>query len=130
MGPLWDFDLAFGNANYADCDTTEDLYVKDNSIWIHQMFYDPAFVNKVKDKWNSTIDPLYASINTWIYEEALALQKAANMNFTRWEILGKYVWPNPSGYYYRKTYQSEIDYLVDWLNDRFSYMNTSLNELQ
>lgn len=129
MGPNWDFDLAYGNVNYADCDSTEDLYVKDNSIWIHQMFFDAGFVNNVKNKWNSTREPLYASINTWIPEEALSLQKAAYVNFSRWEILGKYVWPNPSGYYIRTTYQSEIDYLTDWLNDRYSYLNTSLNEL-
>jgi hypothetical protein len=130
MGPNWDFDLAYGNVNYADCDSTEDLYVKNNSIWIHQMFFDAGFVNNVKNKWNSTKEPLYESINTWIPEEAGFLNGAANMNFSRWEILGKYVWPNPSEYYKRTTYQSEIDYLTDWLNDRYSYLNTSLNELQ
>ena len=47
MEPNWDFDLAFGNANYYGCDSFEGLYVKENSVWIKRMFEDPSFVKKM-----------------------------------------------------------------------------------
>lgn len=51
MGPLWDFDLSFGNVDYAgdDFPLPEGFWVKDNT-WIARMFTDPAFVEKVKTR--------------------------------------------------------------------------------
>lgn len=57
------------------------------------------------------------------------LKSAADFNFRKWKVLGDYVWPNASGYEDRKTYQSEIDYLIDWLNARYAFLDSALNGL-
>ena len=51
------------------------------------------------------------------------------MNFTRWNKVGSYVWPNPKGYAERTTYQSEVDYMIDWLKTRYEWMDAAINGL-
>lgn len=129
MGPSWDFDISCGNVYYDGGDKYTGLYIKDNSVWIKRMFKDHEFVAKVKERWNLTKKELYNSINTWIPEQADLLEKPAEYNFNKWQILGNYVWPNEFGYSKRTTYQSEVDYLVNWLNLRYEYLDTTINGL-
>ena len=126
LGPNWDFDISCGNINFHDCDKTSGFRIK-NAAWISRMFEDPGFVANVKTRWNSTKSDLYQSVNTWIPSQAASLEDAAQKNFSRWRILGNYVWPNADGYATRKTYQSEIDYLVNWLNARYTWLDSTIN---
>ena len=47
MGPLWDFDLAFGNTDYADTRYYEGWWVRYNP-WYERLFEDPVFTEMVK----------------------------------------------------------------------------------
>ena len=62
-----------------------------------------------------------------IDETAAMLERSAAMNFQRWRILGTYVWPNAGNVWERTTYQSEIDYLKDWLTRRMEWMDKEIN---
>ena len=42
MGPVWDFDLAFGNVNYSNAENAEGFWIKEN-LWYKKMFEDPYF---------------------------------------------------------------------------------------
>ena len=128
LGPNWDFDISCGNINYNDNDNPNGWWVR-NSTWIYRMFKDPLFVENLNKRWNSSKSKLHYSINTWIPAQAATLKSAADFNFRRWKVLGDYVWPNASGYEDRKTYQSEIDYLIDWLNARYAFLDSALNGL-
>lgn len=127
MGPNWDFDIAYGNANYKNCDYPFDFYIK-TSGWFSRLFEDPAFSQKVKDRWNEKKADVYDTINTFIEDTAKSISLSADLNFQKWRILGMYVWPNPAGFLTRKTYQSEIDYLVDWLNMRYEWLDIQFNK--
>jgi hypothetical protein len=48
-------------------------------------------------------------------------------NFDRWDILGKYVWPNPEPYC--KTYKEEIEKLKNWLITRSNWIDENINSL-
>ncbi len=128
MGPDWDFDIGFGNIDYGTCNNYENFYIM-NSGWHKRLFEDPEFVEQMKNRWNETKTSLFAAINTTIQKQADYLAKSAELNFTRWPILGSYVWPNPSGYSDRKTYQSEVDYLISWLNKRYTWLDSAINSL-
>ena len=129
MGPNWDFDIAFGNVNYNGCDSYTGLYVKENSIWIKRMFTDAEFVEKLKNRWNETKSELQNYINSELQSYVDILSDAAEINFKKWDLLGHYVWPNCAGYENRTTYQSEVDYMVNWLNCRYNYMDEEINAL-
>jgi len=127
MGPNWDFDISCGNINYNGCDNYNYYWIK-NSGWHARLFSDPEFINDVKQRWLEIKDSLYASIDE-IQEYANYLEKSAKLNFIRWPILGNYVWPNSAGYEIRTTYQSEIDYMIDWLKNRYTWMDAAIDLL-
>lgn len=128
LGPIWDFDISCGNVNYNNCDISSGFWIK-NAIWISRMFTDSDFVSKVKERWNEKKLDFYSFINTEIQNLATKNFVAAEYNFIKWPILGVYVWPNPNGYDNRTTYQSEVQYLQDWLNARYNWFDSALNGL-
>lgn len=129
FGPNWDFDISCGNINYNGCDNPENFWIK-NAKWIARMFEDPQFVNNLNQRWNLTKEELYDSITNWLPSQAATFKASANMNFQKWQILGKYVWPNASGYENRTTYQSEIDYMIQWLKCRYDYLDNEFSKIE
>ena len=126
MGPLWDFDLSCGNANYYSCDDPEGFYINHkDSAWYYELFKDPAFVELVKARWNDKKAAVRKAIND-LEAEAVALEKGQQNNFTRWDILGLYVWPNPE---WPDTYEGEIERLIGWLTSRYNWLDSALNGL-
>lgn len=124
MGPIWDFDLSLGNINYNGNETTDGFWVK-KAIWFSRLFEDPSFVEKVKSRFN------YFYNNRDLFQQQIDsnssyLDQSQERNFDKWPILGRYVWPN--NVYYR-TYNEEIIYLKEWLNERLEWLKVSINEL-
>lgn len=128
MGPTWDFDIACGNINYNDCDDPTGWRLK-SVHWSVFLFQDPEFCDQLKHRWNQ----VRTEIDTWIHKtilmQAQVLKYAAELNFIRWPVLGQYVWPNAKGYEARQTYESEIFYLVNWLDQRFLWMDEEIQLL-
>ena len=138
MGPLWDFDIGFGNTNqFVTTPSTEGFLIK-YGFWNNRLFTDKNFVAAVKERWAEKKDLLNVISGatedssmqiTTISDFGDILSSDAELNFTRWPILGTYVWRNPDGYEDRRTYQSEVDYLKDWLTKRITWFDTALNSL-
>ena len=140
MGPIWDFNIAFGNVDYCSAWVTNDWAYRFNDhcpldlwqvpFWWKRLLEDPNFVDALKTRWNalrqgafsfSFIDSLMATGRTRL-EETGALMD----NFERWPILGVYVWPN---YYIGQTYDDEYEYLRGWISDRLTWMDAAINGL-
>ena len=138
MGPIWDFNLAFGNADYCDAANTQGWLYNFNSIcpgdiwqvpfWWRRLMESVYFKQRLKDKWqlyrstklsNVTID---SQIDSYI--EYLNSNKAISQNFYKWPILGQYVWPN---YFIGATHDSEIDFLKGWISQRLNWMDGQIN---
>jgi len=124
MGPLWDFDLAFGNVDYADSEYPEGFWVKEHA-WYKRLFEDPAFVAKVKERF------MYFKENqNFILEKmdfyANYLQLAQKENDDKWDIIGNYAWPNPVVY---DTYEEEVVYLKDWYTKRMTWLDSAFKNL-
>lgn len=128
MGPLWDFDIGFGNVNYNGNDSAEGFWIK-NAKWISRMFEDGAFVKKAQARWTETYGSLSAFFNDDVKKQFDEISPDANVNFMRWPILGIYVWPNPAGYANRTTYASECEYFNNWISERLAWLNTAVNGL-
>lgn len=159
MGPFWDFDLAFGNENFADSYKAEGSFIYVDSsnsvgengnnpwgwwggfggmsmntghIWINRLMSDPDFRQKVKNRWKVKKSQLCDSYQIVLPEMISSLEKAADYNFIKWDVLGKSVFTvgwqsyDAPGYQNRKTYKSECDYLLNWINQRYEWMNAFL----
>lgn len=123
MGPLWDFDIAFGNTDYANRGP-EGFWVK-NSKWIKRMFEDPAFVAKVKERFNyfySRRDDIFQNIN----ENAEYLKYAVQENENKWHTFYTYTWPN---YDIWGSYNNEVQSMKEWLNARFEWLKTEFDKM-
>ena len=125
MGPLWDFDLAFGNVDYGSGGSPEGFYVKE-AAWIARLFEDPAFVKSVKARWNEKKADIFTLLS-YIDVRSEYLYRAQQINFKKWDILGMYVWPNAV---VTGDYKSEVRYLQSWLNSRLQWLDVNINALQ
>ncbi|PLW95702.1 MAG: hypothetical protein C0593_13505 [Marinilabiliales bacterium] len=120
MGPLWDFDLGFGNVDYADSQYPEGFWVMDHQ-WFSRLFEDPAFVEKVKTRFlffRNNQDYFTQIID----DQADYLRWAQQENDNRWDLFGNYVWPNPVVY---NTHIQEVNYLKYWFNERMKWLENA-----
>lgn len=127
MGPVWDFETAAGNINYADCDNVEGWHIRSAS-WFARLFEDEAFEQEFKDRWNYVKANHFDKMFKLIDNAAKLLEKSQGMNFSKWAILGVSIWPNDAEAASRKTYQQEVDYLKDWLIARIEWMDSEINK--
>ena len=124
MGPIWDFDLGFGNVDYADATYPEGWWVRWNT-WISRMLEDPQFAARVKERF-AYFDAQRPSIKNNMEQWAEYLRFAQAENDSIWQTLGEYVWPNPVVY---DTYEEEVTHLSDWLDTRMDWMTDAVEQL-
>ena len=141
IGPIWDFNLSFGNADYCGGERYDIWLHKFNErcpgdfwnipFWWNRFLEDENFVNQLKDRWNelrintlsdeniiSLIDDYYS----FLYNETDIVKR----NFDKWRIFGIYIWPNS---FIGNNYYEEIDFLKNWIKNRTSWLDESINNL-
>ncbi len=134
-GPIWDFNLGFGNADYCDGWATTGWAIDFNLVcpgdsyqipfWWYLIWSDESFRWTVQQRWHdlrqTTLSDNY--VNAAIDSLHDHIGEAANRNFERWPMLGEYVWPN---YFIGETYEEEVEYLRDWIMTRMEWMDNEL----
>nr|AOE13773.1 conserved hypothetical protein [uncultured bacterium] len=130
MGPFWDYNLAFGNANYCDGGITSGWEVNggcgdSNPFWFERLLDDTMYQNKLKCRWEYLRDRSFHqdSLFNFIDSMALYLDDAQQRNFQQWPTLGTYVWPN---FYVGNTYQDELIFFKTWIGDRLLWIDNNL----
>ena len=129
MGPVWDFDLGFGN-NMVDVNTDgfQADAASNGANWILELRKSDDFMNIVKTRW-SECKPLIESYFSGEYEENLSnIKKDVDVNFIRWPILGKSVWKAPNDCETRKDYDSEVEYFKTWKDNRINWLSSKFEE--
>ncbi len=136
MGPFWDYNICFGNANFFSAGNTQGWIIDGMGdgdahampFWWEKFRLDPFFNSHLKKRWNywieRNINETY--LNKFIDSCALELNEAQKRNFRTWNVLGTYVWPNN---YIGGTYQNELNYLKTWLRDRIKWMNSQIQPI-
>lgn len=121
--PLWDFDLAFGNADYIDYGPEGfwgfQTYNKNNFFTL--MMKISSIKQRFKLRLQYVQQMVLPMILSWVEDQRIALASMAEDNFERWPILDQYVWPNPPEIAYAN-YETQLDYIVDYLTDRTAWM--------
>lgn len=131
-GPLWDFNLAWGNANYCQGELTSGWEIDFNSVcgggnpfhW-NRLIQDPDYTHALNCRWQELrMTTLHEdTLMNYIDEMFLYLSDAADRNFYRWQVLGNYVWPNN---FVGNTYLEEIQYLKAWISARLVWMDANM----
>jgi len=141
-GPIWDYNLAFGNANYFDASLIQgwqlDYLTSDYNFlntdpyqvpfWWKKLFSDPDFKNKAALRWMELRADKFsiAAINLIIDSLALLLNESQERNYDRWPILDEWVWPNPNEMVTANTFEKQVEYLKGWISRRFIWMDNEI----
>ncbi|MES2386968.1 MAG: CotH kinase family protein [Bacteroidota bacterium] len=135
MGPFWDFNLGFGNADYCDASATNNwawdigsrCRGSDNlpAFWWSRLNQDPD--------WHKRVECRYQHLRTTIWSNAKVtaridsfqtlLTEAAQRNFVKWPIIGQYVWPNA---FVGGTWAQDMNYLKIWIGDRLNWLDFNI----
>lgn len=124
MGPIWDFDIAFGNITYNDNFSPYGFWIRKVS-WYSRLFSDPAFVRRVKERFSyfySCKDKIMQNIN----EDAQYLKHSARENDKVWHIFYAENWPTYDAW---GNYQNEVQSLKEWLNTRFEWLRAEFDKM-
>lgn len=134
MGPVWDYDLAWHNADYCGGDSytgwayqfpcTWDWWQV--PFWWNRLLQDQTFRNNLKCRWSYLRSNILSNsyIHNYIDSLAIILNGAQQRNFMVWDILGIYIWPNP--WPYPATYAAEVSSLKTWINNRFFWLDMNM----
>lgn len=133
FGPIWDYDISFGLADYANAWLSSGWEAEINPyegiwsspFWVKKIFSDPVFKNRLAKRWNELKQTVFnlAEITGYMDQTILSINQARERNFIRWPILGVYQWPE---YYVGQTYEDEVLYLKAWIIRRYSWIDTNL----
>jgi hypothetical protein len=141
MGPVWDYNLSFGNADYYNGNRTNGWMfnigneipeiVKDGSqapFWWSKLLGDTVYVNKLSSRWKELRRSV---INTnYIYQQIDSVQTVLKeplaRNFQRYPLFGKYIWPNG---FVGANMDQEIAYLKDWFPKRIAWIESKIQML-
>jgi len=140
MGPIWDFNLAFGNANYCSGDQTDVWAYKFNErcsqdnllipFWWNRLLEDPTFVSQLKERWSTLRGGVLANASVQAriegYETTLTKAGAIETNFNAWPIFDEYIWPNS---FVGKNYDEEVGFMSGWLDDRLNWLDGAIDGL-
>ncbi|MBX3006769.1 MAG: CotH kinase family protein [Melioribacteraceae bacterium] len=135
LGPIWDYDLSFGLADYADSWLASGWQAYINHyeglwsapFWTTKLIDDPMFLHKLAKRWHSIKETVFKPevIVKFIDQNTSLIQEAQLRNFQKWPELfnGTYIWPNKNRFY---SYSDEILYLKTWITQRYNWIDNKL----
>ncbi len=140
MGPVWDFNLSLGNADYMRGWQTEGWYftlLPENDCyigcavrdWYVRLLQDPAYEQQMRQRWWELRSDIFSEeyLTGLIESKRELLDEAQQRNFIRWPILGEHVWPN---WFVGSSWEEELDWMTGWLLQRLEWMDSQLGEPQ
>lgn len=134
IGPVWDYDLAWSNANYGGSQFPDEWkYLQRDTAfpspqWWDKLMEDPEFRSLVKSRWTELRKTTLSNkaIYAVIDQTSAKLKSAAERNFVKWPVLGAQVGINPEPL--PKDYEGEIRVLKEWILNRGNWMDEQINK--
>lgn len=137
-GPVWDFNIGFGNANYCAADSYTGWAMNFNNecggdqwvihFWWLKLWDDPAYRQRLASRWKSLRSGPFTDAKVMgIVDSLTAIVKPAQQrNFTQWPILNEWVWPNA---YCCGPYNAHVQYFRQWVLNRLHWMDSGMKTL-
>lgn len=153
-GPLWDFNISLGNANYGegeastgwDYDASRTAALT-GQLWFPKLLSDPNYRMATFDRywelrrslWSTPsilarIDAVSGLLRDGKEADVTNATPAASISpiarhFRKYPILGSAPWPNPSSATTRRTFQSEVEYMKTWITSRLAWIDNQYGVL-
>ncbi len=135
-GPVWDFDQSSGNSTLNEGWRTDkwliDYQLPPIPPYWSVFLYEPYFQYQLKIRWEELRSDKFSDEKLMPYLDSLAKELSAestNRNFDKWPVLNKPFWRELNGFEQLDTYQKHIDFLKNWLHDRWRWMDQELADI-
>jgi len=138
MGPIWDYNLGFGNADYCEGGPTYGWMYNFNVVcgedgfqvpfWWSRLLTDPAFRHKLNTRWTTLRQTKLKTETIHAYMDSIVnvLDVGARQrNFERWPVFHMYVWPNYQ-WEQQTTYPLAVSWMKNWISDRAAWIDSNL----
>lgn len=131
FGPLWDFDLCFGNADFQDGDKINEWqfdFSWNNRFDHKRLFQDPELVKQFADRWFEArktylqTDSVFALIDYLVD----TLSEPIARNYQVWPVIDKPLFTNA---YDIHVYKDDIDHIKQWITDRTTWIDENISDL-
>ena len=122
FGPLWDFDLAFGNASREKNKPATDFYIRYYRLY-NSIFRSDWVETVAKAYWQERREkfrPLADSVS--LYEAMI--RKAVKNEYRRWPIISNTEnWALKDPY---DSYEEGVEVMIQWMRERFDWIDKNL----
>lgn len=120
MGPVWDFDVAFGGMRiYNEALALSENWRTRDAYWNARLFSNKAFADTVDRYWKK-LSPIFEGAEGIIDSLGEALELPAQNNFKRWDILHEHgKWISNSV----RNYGEAVNNLRKWVVGRRRWIN-------
>ena len=125
FGPVWDFDLAFDNAQILYPTNEKKNFAFKFGLsngsaakLLSQLLSNEVVLQKVKDTWIEMTNTVFTKeiIRDYIDEQVEYINESQKLNFMKWDVLSSKQFMEAVC---RGTFQAEIDYLKEFVDNRF-----------
>jgi len=146
MGPVWDFDIAAGNAYHQGQHFQGEVALPPGvesyeygyspyghfasvfNQWYRYLMKQPQFFDALLERWNEIRDVQIQQTIDRIAFLAETHHADFQRNVGRWPYMGRYVWPNPDAVVEIDTFMGQVTYLIDFLERRTAWLDVQWNE--
>jgi hypothetical protein len=123
FGPLWDFDLAYGNADYIDYGVENWYGMRQYKNRLFKLMMQiPSVRNQFRLRFMEVAELYIPIILDAIPVIAESIRNDANENFVKWNILGFYVWPNPIEVQQANSFTAQTYVLSNYIENRTAWL--------
>ncbi|MBW8326025.1 MAG: CotH kinase family protein [Prolixibacteraceae bacterium] len=130
-GPIWDFNLTYGNADYYNGWIATGFQYQanlgtdgwQNPFWWNRLMADPEYVKKLKIRWTSLRKKELSNQRVTFVIDSLTslISEAKDRNYQKWtQVIGYHVWPN---YYVGRSYSDEVNWMKNWISQRLVWLD-------
>lgn len=131
MTPFWDYNLCFGNANFYQGGNTvgwaaDGIGAGDQGneipFWWDRFKEDPYWQTTLKYYWEDLRKNAISdhAVNAFVDSCYSDLIIPAQRNFSQWNTLNSYVWPNV---FISGTYKEHVDFMRNWVLQRMAWID-------
>ena len=127
FGPLWDFDLSFGNGDET-CQYYTELYCGRNYLqhlsnpWFYTAMQYDWFRNRVTARWDEMYGEL-TTLSAGVRETGEKYAASFDRNFEKWPIFGQCMNRETELIMSLSSHTAHYSYLAEWIEDRIGWLN-------
>ncbi len=123
-GPIWDYDMAFGNNLIDRSDYKGWCSVDYVSSWMYEnwacfLVKSDDFMARVRARWREVRDDLLDTAKSALFEEAALIEPSVPSNFKRWDkVLNRQIGNSRASTLGFSTWRQHVDYIESFLDSR------------